>query len=535
MQPAKLSDFLLDKKPEPRGHAGLAFSSPGSAEHQLAIENIRHRKNKLNRQPSPPSEMYIHDPESMAETNKPEEKPNNPYHYDLNLPELDDDPVVCSQLKEHFDGEPHTTTHSAFRPGKLIIPPDSFDVGLVENKRMTPLDHWQDVRQLTFVLSDENAYDPGDIVNIWPKNFPEDVQTLIDLQGWADVADKLVTFVPTAPDFYAADNLLSEVPGLFPPHDPTLRDLLIHNLDFTAIPNRFFFETISHSTNDPMHRERLLDFTNPAYTDEFYDYTSRPRRSILEVLQDFPSVKLPWQRVCHYFPLIRPRKFSICSGGTLKNRHLKGEMKFQLLVAIVKYKTVLKKVRQGLCSRYLAALPARTRLQISFSESKLGHDICRPDRPLILVGPGTGIAPCRSLIWERANYNIEGNVKHIADSILFYGGRNKEKDYFYENEWAFPHLRLTNVYTAFSRDQKEKIYVQDIIRQEKEEVWRLIESGAIIMVCGSSGKMPKAVREAIIWVMLDQGGEKGFPNGRADVEAKLKLMEKHKFYVQETW
>jgi len=63
----------------------------------------------------------------------------------------------------------------------------------------------------------------------------------------------------------------------------------------------------------------------------------------------------------------------------------------------------------------------------------------------------------------------------------------------------------------------------------------MIESGAIIMVCGSSGKMPKAVREAIIFVMLDQGGEKAFPKGRADVEAKLKEMEKTKRYVQETW
>lgn len=453
--------------------------------------------------------------------------------HDYDLPVVDEDPVICSQLKEDFDGEPHEAPETPFPPPKYVDMRGSFPIFLMENKRMTPINHWQDVRQLTFYTSEEEAYDPGDILNIMPKNFPEDVQTLIDLMGWNDVADKKVSFVPTAPDFYAADNLQSMVPGLIPTDQSTLRDLLIHNLDITAIPKRHFFQIMSHYTTDLMHRDRLLEYCNPAFTDEFYDYTSRPRRGILEVLQDFPSVKLPWAHATELFPLIRPRKYSISSGGAIKFEVPDQSLtKIQLLVAIVKYKTVLKKVRQGLCSRYLAAMPAKTNLLVTITEGSLGLAAARPKSPLMLIGPGTGIAPLRSLIWERAQ---SATPDRLADTLIFYGGRNKRADNFYSEEWGLRHLGVTKAYTAFSRDQKEKIYVQDIIRQEKKEVWRMLKKSPVIVVCGSSGNMPKAVREAIIWVMLQEGGPVAFPGGREDVEEELKKLEKAKFYVQETW
>ncbi|TVY14024.1 NADPH-dependent diflavin oxidoreductase 1 [Lachnellula arida] len=498
---------------------------------QPAIEILN---NSPGQTPKVQSELETPDTSKQsANRNKMERSPSQSI-YDFPLP-LEEEPAVCNQLRENFDGEPHDDPDSTFPPSKSVQMLDQFEVILLENKRMTPKDHWQDVRQLTFGVSDEEAYDPGDVINIMPKNFPEDVQTLIDLMGWNDVADIPVSFVPSPPDFYHADNLLSLAPGLFPIPGGTLRDLLTHNLDITAIPKRYFFELIAYNTDDPVHKERLLEFTNPALSDEFYDYTSRPRRGILEVLQDFPSVKLPWQRAAQFFPVMRCRKYSISSGGTLKTSPNRGMLKLQLLVAIVKYKTVLKKVRQGLCSRYLAAMPIGTRLKVTLTDGSLGFEATKAYYPLILIGPGTGVAPCRALIWERASAALFDKMIPTDETILFYGGRNKLADYFYSHEWNFHHLGLTNVFTAFSRDQKEKIYVQDVIRREKKEVWRMIAKGGIIVVCGSSGKMPRAVREAILWVMLEEGGVEKFPKGREDVEAELKRMEKRKHYVQETW
>ncbi|RDL31469.1 NADPH-dependent diflavin oxidoreductase 1 [Venustampulla echinocandica] len=442
-------------------------------------------------------------------------------------------------LKEEIPRDLEPSDANSQLPDDYVLPiPDSFLAKLVGNKRITPESHWQDVRELTISIPNDTSYDPGDVLTLYPKNFPEDVQTLIDLMDWNDVADMQVTFEPVHPKYYAAEDLTSLAPGLHPLDQTTLRELLLHNLDITAIPKRYFFELIAHHTDDPMHKERLQEFANPIFIDEFFDYATRPRRSILEVLQEFNTVKLPWKWATSIFPVIRGRQYSISSGGALKRHSKSGDTKMQLLVAIVKYRTVLKKVRQGLCSRYIASLPIGTTFTVSLTSGTFSNIVkYHPRLPVLLVGPGTGVAPLRSLIWERAalkqlNSRRPGQNINVGETLLFYGGRNRNADYFYHDEWNSMADSLgLKVFTAFSRDQKEKIYVQDIIRKEKKAVWDVIECKAVIFVCGSSGSMPKAVREAIIDVMAEMGP---FVDRDEAVE-QLRLMELKGFYVQETW
>jgi sulfite reductase alpha subunit-like flavoprotein len=385
-------------------------------------------------------------------------------------------------------------------------------------------------------MSEEFTYHPGDTVTIYPKNFPIDVQALIDLMEWNEVADVPLRFVPEAPDFYHDKFLMTTLPTtLHRLENSTLRDLLTHNLDITAIPKRYFFELVAHYCSDPTHKERLQEFSNPIYTDEFFDYTSRPRRSILEVLQDFPSVKIPFIHAATIFPLIRGRQYSIASGGSTRNNvDEKGQKKIQILVAIVKYRTVLKKIRQGLCSRYLASLPEGSILNIGLERNESFYKLANqhPELPLILITPGTGLAPARSLIWERALIAFKDNTK-VGTNYLFFGGRNKSADYFYKEEWTYPSLR-TKVFTAFSRDQREKIYVQDIIRQNGKLIAELWNQAAIIYICGSSGNMPKAVRAALVDA-LHQFHPHATKNTKEVVEGALKELEKQGRLIQETW
>jgi sulfite reductase alpha subunit-like flavoprotein len=449
-------------------------------------------------------------------------------------PEPEDELDTRSQLKGEVLS--HASAHAdreEFPPSEILPIPKSFEAKLVENFRLTPTSHWQDVRLLCFNIPNNREYQAGDTVTIFPKNFPEDVQALIDLQGWNDVADIPLIFKAQAPDYFGAENLVSLPPGLVPLKNCTLRKLLLHNLDITAIPKRHFFHLIANHTDDPMHRERLLDFTNPMFTDEFFDYTTRPRRSILEVLQDFPSVKLPWKWATTLFPLIRGRQFSICSGGLQQDyATVPGTIRLEIIVAIVKYKTVLKKVRQGLCSRYLAGLAEGTTIAMTLNLNhtfykSVEDSVCQP---VIMVGPGTGVAPCRSLIWQRATEAVE-YPNQVRDAVLFFGNRNKNADYFFGNEWKNPSLRL-QVFTAFSRDQKEKIYVQDLIRREGELVYQLLLEDALIIVCGSSGKMPQQVRRAFMDVIEKYGGPW---ESREKVEEAFELIEKRGKYLQETW
>lgn len=403
------------------------------------------------------------------------------------------------------------------------------EVTVTENRRMTPDSHWQDVRHLAFDSKSSATYGPGDVLTIYPMNVTDDVNLLLKHQDWTEVADKPIMFTPTMAVADASLYPSPPIPSLS--ETTTLRSLLTEHLDLTAIPRRSFFSWIAHFTNDQFQRGRLIEFTDPEYIDELYDYTTRPRRSILEVLQEFDTVKIPWQWAANVLPELRGRQFSIASGGDLK-RSLEGMARFELLVAIVKYKTVIKKIREGVCTRYLANLPVGTELRVTLQKGSLNIRSDEAKRPVIMIGPGTGIAPMRSLILERMQMlHQNAGATTVGPSVLFFGCRSQNADFFYQEEWA----RLKNtiplvVHAAFSRDQDRKVYVQDRIREQSESVFRLLhEANGLVYVCGSSGKMPQAVQAALIDVFIKHGMHQDA------AESYLEDMEKEGRYKQETW
>ncbi|GAM34903.1 hypothetical protein TCE0_015r02790 [Talaromyces pinophilus] len=449
-------------------------------------------------------------------------------------------------LEEHI--EPHLYR---LEPDRRPIP-DTFTATLTQNKRVTPQGHWQDVRHLCLTTSETLPYSPGDMISIIPKNFVVDVDEMLKLMGWADVADKPLSFAPGAllqgrprdqlpapPIPYLANTEVSSV---------TLRTLLTEYLDIRAIPRRSFFANIAHYTTDEQHKERLLDFTNPEFINELWDYTTRPRRSILEVLHDFDTVKIPWQHAASVLPVIRGRQFSIASGGELKRLPNKSNgTKFELLIAIVKYRTILKKIREGVCTRYLSVLRPGSTLKVQLQRGGLNPTLKQLVGPAVLVGPGTGLAPLRAMIWEKAAMikasregQLETQLPTIGSTILLFGGRNRAADYFFEDEWdqlEKEGLLNLQVVTAFSRDQQQKVYVQDRIREHAEAIFNMLhEDGGSVFICGSSGRMPQAVREALIECFQHQDASSGTNTyNREQAEHFLLEMEKTGSYKQETW
>ncbi|KAB8648456.1 hypothetical protein FH972_026114 [Carpinus fangiana] len=462
---------------------------------------------------------------------------------------IDDvDDLDDSHLKSAMEAvNGHVDEQDDIPPGDLIPVPNSFPATLTANTRLTPDSHWQDVRLFDFSCPDlsPSAYSPGDVLTIYPKNFPSDVSQLLALLGWSAVADR--------PLHFARTTTATVEPALYPPppvvlpptHPPlTLRTLLTAHLDITAIPRRSFFATLAHFTPDPDQHARLVEFTDPALVDELYDYTTRPRRAILEVLQEFTAARVPPAWACALFPALRGRQFSIASGGALKLPHVPGGSgcRVQLLVAIVRYRTVIRRVRQGVCTRYLARLPVGARVAVTLARSGMRVAL---DRPAVLVGPGTGVAPLRAMVWERAAAAaaaaaiMNGDEGKAADGdavggkgptqLLFTGGRNAAADAFFANEWP-QHAPSLAVHAAFSRDQPSKIYVQQRVREQGAAVAAAIAAGGVVYVCGSSGAMPAAVREAVTDALAEHGGME-----RAEAEETLRRMEKAGRYQQETW
>ncbi|CCX34077.1 NADPH dependent diflavin oxidoreductase-like protein 1 [Pyronema domesticum] len=399
------------------------------------------------------------------------------------------------------------------RPGNILATVSS-------NTRLTPPSHFQDVRHLSLSLPLPISWQPGDTLSILPKNFPQDVDHFLELQSWTHLADRPLRLLPhpsLSPDAIPPCPISTPVTPL------TLRTLLTHHLDITSIPRRSFFLLAASLTSDATHAERLAEFADPQWVEELYDYTTRPRRSLLEVLQEFNTIRIGLDRLLELVPRLRERHFSIASSSLVNPRQV------ELLVAIVRYKTIIKRIREGVCTRYLASLNSGDEINIVFARGGL---LSKPltdeelSRPVVMISPGTGLAPMRTLIQHRIAMNA------IGSNLLFFGARNRDADYFFCSEFEDLQNRgKLQLYTAFSRDQKQKRYVQTVIREQGREVWDALGiRGGAVYVCGSSGRMPQAVREALMEVAERWGGLK-----REEARAWLEALEKGGRYRQETW
>ncbi|KAK4230098.1 NADPH-dependent diflavin oxidoreductase 1 [Podospora fimiseda] len=441
---------------------------------------------------------------------------------------------------------------------RLAIP-GGFYAYLNKNERVTPIDHWQDVRLLSLEIHGDEIPQrealrwAGQLtVTIFPRNFAEDVEELIAMMGWESVADESLEI-----DVKPKGLHLKLGPG-----STTLRNLLLYSLDFTAIPKRNFILALAQFTDSQLEKDRLLELTNYISIQEYYDYACRPRRTILELLRDFPGVKIPLDRILDLFQPIRGRDFSVCNGGEslvgkTKLADSDGEfgsfLKVEILVAIVEYKTIIRKPRQGLCSRYLKSLKPGSVLTVKITTGSPPRlvELDSASRPMIAVATGTGIAPIRALVQERSNWRAPG------DTLIFFGCRNQKADYHFESEWKLhPNVMI---FPAFSRDNEKhhssakpapfdifsnqgtileeppqydenKNYVQHLIRREARTVVDFLKRKPIVCVCGNAGRMPVSVRNAFLDVLLTTGEF-------SDREAAAKWFDdsKNLTFWQECW
>jgi len=153
----------------------------------------------------------------------------------------------------------------------------------------------------------------------------------------------------------------------------------------------------------------------------------------------------------------------------------------------------------------------------------------RPQTPVIMIGPGTGLAPFRGFIQERAWQKEQG--KPVGPTLLYFGCRNKDKDYIYQTELEnWKEDGLLDLHVAFSRDQAEKRYVTHLLRETGEKIWNLLEQGAHLYVCGDAKMMAKDVRNIVKEVSQEHGSMSS-----TDAEAYVKKLETQKRYSADVW
>ncbi|CAG5020982.1 unnamed protein product [Parnassius apollo] len=305
----------------------------------------------------------------------------------------------------------------------------------------------------------------------------------------------------------------------------TLYEVAEQYWDLKAYPTQYVFSLLASISQDKLERDKCMELGSPAGQEDWLNYCRRPRRTILEVLHDFHKTasKLTIEILFELFSTIKPRSFSIASSAIPSDGH-----SLDLLVAVVKYNTKLKKPRLGLASNWLKDLNVGNNV---YGWIKKGTFIFPDDKniPHILIGPGTGLAPFRSLLQERiARDAASSNTFH-----LFFGCRYKDKDFHCKEELE----KMVNdgkltLYCAFSRDQENKIYVQHKISQHRHALWKLVkQDGAFIFISGNTKNMPDNVRDAFIEDVFNKTG--GLSLG--DSREMLRKMEQTGKLQLETW
>nr|XP_045015660.1 NADPH-dependent diflavin oxidoreductase 1 isoform X1 [Jaculus jaculus] len=408
-------------------------------------------------------------------------------------------------------GELSITSSAPQGPASELQP---FLAPMVANERVTGLQHFQDVRLIEFDITGSGiSFAAGDVVLIQPSNSAAHTKQFCQVLGLDP--NQYFVLQPREPGVPCP-------PGL--PQPCSVRHLVSQYLDIASVPRRSFFELLACLSPHELEREKLLEFSSARGQEELYEYCNRPRRTILEVLCDFPNTAgaIPADYLLDLIPQIRPRAFSIASSL------LAHPTRLQILVAVVQYQTRLKEPRRGLCSSWLASLdpqqagPVRVPLWVRSGGLVFPET---PGTPVIMVGPGTGVAPFRAAIQERV-------AQGQTENFLFFGCRLRDQDFYWQPEWQKLEERgcLTLV-TAFSREQEQKVYVQHRLRELGALVWELLNlRGAFFYLAGNAKYMPTDVAEALISVFQEYGGL-----SNSDAAAYLANLQRTLRFQTETW
>ena len=334
-------------------------------------------------------------------------------------------------------------------------------------------------------------YLPGDSMAIVPTNSPEIVGQVIE-----------------AGEFDAGETV--ELKG---GKTKPLGEAFATDLNITGITKNVLKKYNAFAQSEKI--ETLLNPENKAALDDYLR-----GREVIDMLTDFPVPGLAASDFCGTLRKLLPRLYSIASSPKAHP----GEV--HLTVAVLRYHSHGRD-REGVCSTYTAdrvnegtTMPVFRHYDKNF---KLPEDGATP---IIMVGPGTGIAPFRGFVEERAATGATGK------SWLFFGDQHRATDYLYGDEWDryLAEGRLSRIDLAFSRDQAEKVYVQHRMLEHSAELYTWLRNGAVFYVCGDASRMAKDVHEALISI-TEKEGEKS----RADAEVWVKQLQTDKRYLRDVY
>lgn len=336
------------------------------------------------------------------------------------------------------------------------------------------------------------TFEPGDSLGIYPKND-------------SDLVDMLLMELDWDPEETVKVNKQGEL--------RQLRESLISDFEITVLTKSLIEQAAQLSGN-----EDLKELLKPGNEEKLKEY--REGRDLLDFIRDFGSWGESAQEFVSILRKMPARLYSIASSLSAYPDEV------HLTIGAVRYESHGRE-RKGVCSILCAdrlqpgdLLPIYIQHNQNFKQPK------NPDTPIIMVGPGTGIAPFRSFIQDREESEAKGKT------WLFFGDQHFVTDFLYQTEWQ-KWLKtgvLTKMDVAFSRDTDEKVYVQDRMREQSGELYEWLQKGAAVYICGDEKNMAHDVHNTLIEIIEKEGNM-----SHADAQAYLEDMQQNKRYQRDVY
>ncbi|DAZ99033.1 TPA: hypothetical protein N0F65_010919, partial [Lagenidium giganteum] len=341
------------------------------------------------------------------------------------------------------------------------------------------------------------------------------------------------------------DDTKNELPF---PSPCTIEKVLTCYLEINNAPRKGPLKQLALYARDPSEKQKLLHLASKEGKDEYQKWIVDAERSYVDVIEHFASVKLSLAALLEIVPFMQPRYYTISSSSLVNPQRV------HITVSVLSNQKDDGRVFNGVCSTHLAdlkSLDGHTDKKKK-RDSRPGEQGVKQPRdwptaqifirastfrlpantetPIVLIGPGTGIAPMRAFLHERAKQKDNG--VSIGKSIMYFGCRRRDEDYIYKDELEDFQARgvLSELHLAFSREQSKKVYVQHLLKENSADMWHLIDQeGAYIYVCGATS-MGNDVHKVLHEIMEEHGGL----SASAATDRLKALQDSHR-YIQELW
>lgn len=368
-----------------------------------------------------------------------------------------------------------------------------FRAEVLENINLNGRGSNKETRHLELSLEGSGfTYEPGDALGIYPENDPELVQLVMKELNWNP--EEVVT----------VDKQGERLP---------LKEALTSYFEITVLTKKFLQQAAGFSEN-----EKLQELTSPGNEAQLKEYLQG--RDLLDFVRDFGPFSASAQEFVSILRKMPPRLYSIASSFQANPDEV------HLTIGAVRYHAHGRD-RKGVCSVLCAErLQPGDTLPVFIQPNKHFKLPENPDAPIIMVGPGTGVAPFRSFMQEREETGAKGK------SWMFFGDQHFVTDFLYQTEWQkwLKDGVLTKMDVAFSRDTEEKVYVQHRMLEHSKELFEWLQEGAVFYVCGDKKNMAHDVQNALLDIIEKEGGR-----SREEAEAYLAEMKQQKRYLRDVY